>query len=430
MRAINKLQQSYWLFLYPYVYIAIKKRKAILYNTLNGVLLEFSETEKEIVKLLEKLNSDNHLYVTRTKQTEINRNLAHFIDKIRETYSGDIVDTAFCPHKPFQAKPILNLHMANDYFFEGGKENKIPVSDNIKDYLNILTIYINGICEQTCPMCQTAFKQFLCCRKNQNSQNEVNHEDISKLLTEIKNSSLKKINLIGGNIFKHSNLISIVEMLNPLNIIKIYYIHYLNIKDNPCFFNMLRAGKEKNRLNITVHFPLVKDAFNSAFKQIQNEKLSFVKFDFVIESEEDMLRAEEIISAHEIKNFEFCPYYNGSNLVFFKEKVFINREALAESQPGMNDIFARQIVNTLEFKKLMISNSKAIFANPNNPTIGRLGKENIFHLVFQELHKGKSWTKVRKNVMPCKSCIFNALCPPISSYEYALGRYNLCNLKT
>ncbi|MCX6580504.1 MAG: TIGR04150 pseudo-rSAM protein [Candidatus Aminicenantes bacterium] len=423
----TKQQPSYWLFLHPYVYVSIKKGKTILYNTLNGTLLEFDETEKEILKLLEKLNSDTHLYVVKIRKEEINDNLARFIEKLRETYSGDIIDTSSRPHKPFQPKPILNLHRTLDYLTEGGEKNKIPVNDQVKDYLNVITIYLNGACEQTCPMCQTAFKQFPCCRKTCH-QGTIDIEDIRRLLAETKGNSLKRLNIIGGNIFRYSHLIPLVMELNPLAITRVYHLHYLNLRDNPEFYKEFRAGAEKNRLNVTVHFPLNRDAFNAAFKQLQNENLLKVKFAFVIQSIEDMTGAEEIIAAHNIRDFEFYPYYNGGNLAFFKDNVFINREALVETKPGMNDILARQLINSQEFKKLTILNTKEIFANPNNPRIGRLGQDNIYNLIFRELHKGKSWTKTRKNVTPCKSCVYNALCPPISSYEYVMGRYNLCTI--
>jgi pseudo-rSAM protein len=94
----------------------------------------------------------------------------------------------------------------------------------------------------------------------------------------------------------------------------------------------------------------------------------------------------------------------------------------------MNDILSQTVLNTHDFKKLMVLSDKSIHANLNNPKIGTLGEDHIMDLVYKELHRGKSWTKVRKYVKPCKSCVFNALCPPISNYEYAIGQYDLCHM--
>ena len=46
----------------------------------------------------------------------------------------------------------------------------------------------------------------------------------------------------------------------------------------------------------------------------------------------------------------------------------------------------------------------------------------------KEIHESKNWFRTRSKVKPCKSCIYNALCPPISNYEYYLKEYNLCNI--
>ena len=43
-----------------------------------------------------------------------------------------------------------------------------------------------------------------------------------------------------------------------------------------------------------------------------------------------------------------------------------------------------------------------------------------------QLTKGKSWLRCRKDVKSCKSCIYQNFCPPISNYEYVIGGYSGC----
>ena len=428
---INKMKtkkKSFWLFLHPYVYVSVKKGNAIVYNTLNGELLEYNENENQIVKLIKKLNSDSHLYVVEIEKEEFDLHLDRFLRQLKASFSGDLIDTSIRPFRPIQMKPILSLHRKLDYLTEAGKKNRIMVNDKTKDYLSIISLYINGTCGQTCQMCQTAYKQFLCCFKNKNSKNEFNLEDFSLLSDEIIVNKLHKLNILGGNIFQHSNLIPLVRIFNSLSITKEYYLHYLNLEDYPEFFSLMQENVEKNRLTIIVHFPINEEKLNHSIDMLKNEAILYVKFCFVIENADDFARTKEIISIHKIKNFEFCPHYNGNNLGFFKKKLFITKDALIESKPGMKDIFSRMTFNTLEFKRLTILNSKEIFANLNNPKVGILGQDNLYEIIYRELHKGKSWTKVRKNVTPCKKCVFNALCPPISNYEYSIGQYNLCNI--
>ncbi len=33
----------------------------------------------------------------------------------------------------------------------------------------------------------------------------------------------------------------------------------------------------------------------------------------------------------------------------------------------------------------------------------------------------------RQDVEPCKDCVFNSLCPPISNYEHVMGKHDLCS---
>ncbi|MBE9468407.1 MAG: hypothetical protein IMY72_08845 [Bacteroidetes bacterium] len=52
----------------------------------------------------------------------------------------------------------------------------------------------------------------------------------------------------------------------------------------------------------------------------------------------------------------------------------------------------------------------------------------LYDAVYREMNIGKNWFKLRTNTKPCCNCLYNTLCPPISNYEYALGKYNLCNV--
>ena len=66
-------------------------------------------------------------------------------------------------------------------------------------------------------------------------------------------------------------------------------------------------------------------------------------------------------------------------------------------------------------------------AYSNEKRIGNID-QRIHEVLLKELHNGKGWFKVRKHLTPCKGCIYNQICPPISNYEYALSRNNLCGI--
>jgi pseudo-rSAM protein len=417
---------TYWLFLHPYVYVSVKKDRAILYNTLNNRLLEYGNGTS-VFKLIKRLNSDTNLYVIKIESGEINIEIREFIDQLRGLYFGDVIDTGISTRKPIQLKPVLNLQKTLDYLTVYNEKTRILVEDEIPDYLNIITLYINNGCNQACSICRDAYKQFLCCHKGRGAKKEIDIEDIIKLVNQVKKSSLHKFNIIGGNLFSYLKLYDLVKQLNSIRVIKEYFFHYLNIDDHSTFFKLLQDGN--NRLNVIVHFPVEPDIFNYKIEVLlQSQFAGKLYLQFVIQREKDIETAESILSKFQVDKFQFVPYFNGNNIDFFQDYVFLDRESILESQPEMNDILMRTALNTFDFKKLIVLSDKSTYANLNNPKIGTLGNDHIMELIYKELHKGKSWTKVRKHIKPCKSCAFNALCPPISNYEYAIGRYNLCHI--
>ena len=48
--------------------------------------------------------------------------------------------------------------------------------------------------------------------------------------------------------------------------------------------------------------------------------------------------------------------------------------------------------------------------------------------VYKEIRSGNSWRLVRKKIKICQDCLYNQLCPPLSNYEYAIGKNNLCHV--
>ncbi len=424
----NQGSRNYWFYLYPYVYVSVKKDRAILYNTLNYRMLEY-RCGTSIYKLVKRLDADSNLYVIKIKASEIDEGTGEFINQIRDLYFGDVIDTALSTQKPIQLKPILNLEKTLDELAIGDEKTRVLVHDEIPDYLNIITLYINSRCNQSCSICPTAYKQFSCCCKRNGDEKRLDKEDIATLITQVRTGNLHKFNIIGGNLFHYPMLEELVMDLNASRIIKDYHFHYLNIEDRPAFFTLMRDNG--NQVTVTVHFPVPLDGFAAKMEVL--EKYQIVgqsNFQFVVQNEKDIELSEVLISKSRIENYQLVPYFNGDNLDFFREAVFLDRDSILESQPQMNDILERTVLNRSDFKKLGVLSDKSVHANLNNPKIGTLGNEHIMEIIYKELHKGKSWTKVRKRVKPCKSCAFNALCPPISNYEYAIGRYNLCNINT
>lgn len=50
-------------------------------------------------------------------------------------------------------------------------------------------------------------------------------------------------------------------------------------------------------------------------------------------------------------------------------------------------------------------------------------------MIYREMIEGHSWLRIR-NQEPCCSCIYQWFCPSPSNYELAIGRSNLCHIKS
>ena len=423
-----------WLFLYPYVHLNIKKNRAIIYNTLNGALLEYNHKpgsqrngDPELFKLLKKLADDKNLYVIKVIRSQQSAGLNQFITDLRKTFSGDYMHTALSTKKPVQLKPRLRLQKS---FQAMTFKSRLPLLlfDEIGQFLNEISLYINDECTQACHLCRDAFKQFPFCTADpqRKKRERITVEDIDKLLKQAALTNLYKINVLGGNILLHPQLPQIVERLNTTNIKKDYYLSYLNAATAPAQLKVI-GNSDLNTLNILVHFPFIKETFKRAIAGTRDLHCA-VTFHFAIENDGDVQLIDRLISAYQLEEFEYKPLYNGTNIAFFKENLFINREDISQSIPSQKDIYARMTLNTLDFKKLTLLSDKTAYANLNHKKIGTFGKDSVTELIGHELSRGTSWLRVRKHVTPCKGCVYNALCPPITNYEYAIGKYNLCHV--
>ena len=92
----------------------------------------------------------------------------------------------------------------------------------------------------------------------------------------------------------------------------------------------------------------------------------------------------------------------------------------------MQNIFRRQTLNEFYFGNVTIMFNGDVYNNINNDCIDNIFRHSLLQLL---LNNGKSnnWFLTRDKITPCNKCIYRFLCPPISNYEFAINRFNLCN---
>lgn len=415
----------YWLYLHPYVYTSIKKDRAVLYNTLEPGLHEFNHPD--IVSIIKRLNNRKNLYVVRLRKKEVTGEVARFISQIRKAFLGDILDASWSSGKPVQFKPVLCLPKSILSFSVFSKKSRVVTleRDTIKNFLNTLYLYINESCGLSCKGCSDRFKQFPSCTKN-NRGKELTVDHIQHVLEQAKGSKLNQLNILGGNIFHHRDFFKIVELLNGETKFKIqYWTNYQNIPAEKKYLDALSGSSVK----LSIDFPVKEDQLHNALKQLKDANVN-AECQFIVENEKDLEWVEQAIEKYHIDTYDFSPFYNGLNTEFFRANVFTAKEDLGGGAPSMKEIMTRSIVNRFHFGNITIMPGKKVYASVNNPALGRLEEENLYHLIGKEIEKGKAWARVRKHVEPCKGCLYNELCPPITHYENAFGFNHLCTIHT
>ena len=162
---------------------------------------------------------------------------------------------------------------------------------------------------------------------------------------------------------------------------------------------------------------------------LQNRILSDrkIKHVFYITSEAEYEAVEILAEKFALDNIDIRPWYNGNNLQFFEDNVFLSEEDLKNQNFSRREIFAHQILNTNFFGKLTVLPDGNVYANINMKPLGKIG-DNLGELIKKEFVSGESWFKTRDKLEPCGKCLSRHLCPSPSDYEYQLGRHNLCNI--
>jgi len=177
---------------------------------------------------------------------------------------------------------------------------------------------------------------------------------------------------------------------------------------------------------VFVDFPINKQQWNTSYQLLLHQTLLF-EYVFHITSLDDYEQAEEIIEQFQIEKYSLKPVYNGDNIDFFIENVFLTKEDILTIPMSIKDFFFKQCMNT-DFGKLNILPTGDIYANLNHPALGNIYLHSIYEIVQKELDEGKSWMRIR-NEAPCNTCLYQYLCPSPSDYEIAIGKPNLCRIE-
>lgn len=304
------------------------------------------------------------------------------------------------------------------------QKNELPIGEHILSNLQDVTIYLNGTCRHDCLDCGEMFKQWPCCTKKESS---LDFNSLKEFLYSIAYTRAS-VNITGGNPFEYPGLYELLEILGRNVSMQTFIVNYRNVPDQ--LDSLYVFTNDSFRLKIVVCDSYPMDSLVAMAVKLKQEAIHQL-WEIGVTSVDEYDNAEllsEQLTRQEIP-VAIKPYFNGKNLAFFEEYIFVRQEDLLVEELDRQEVFALQELNTNDFGKITVLSDGKIYANVNREPIGTIS-ESIGTVLCRELESGTSWRFTRYCVEPCIQCRFRLVCPSPSNYELAMNRPNLCHVKT
>ena len=379
---------DYWFTIEPYVFIGLTNKYTLLYNTLDGITIESDKSE--IIELVhEIIKKENYGVILLTENMYRNNNINAFVKELRDKFMGDIIDVALSKRKPIQLLPFINF--SDTYKLDIYKMHSFSSDRNILKNLFELNIHLNTT------------------------------TNVAKLISFLKSIPISPtFNIIGniGEVDNYKEILSFFDLNHSVKNILCSYKHLIVLQTD--FINNFTY-------RISIDFPIDKNQWELSNNLLLSQTLP-VEYMFEVSSLEDFQQAEYLVEKFKIEKYRLIPVYNGKNILFFEENVFLTKSDILSKSMSIKDFFSRQAINLYDFGKINILPNGDAYANLNHPLLGNIYADSIYEIIQKEFDTGKSWLNIR-NQAPCNNCVYQWFCPSPSDFEIMIGRSNLCHVK-
>ncbi len=405
----------------PSVFFLLRGKRVLIYDADNGLKLTYESPI--IVSFLSESRHEYYHYFFLPSKNNINEEIKAFIDDITKNKFGFLILKKDDTHEPVQFVPqIIHKQISSLHSNSKGYETNVDIRN-----LNEITVFLNN---------KSIFSDMSVEKKESveyksssldNLDNQLNLEEFCKFVQPaLVLNTLFRIN-IKGKIFVYSQLSELVSFIRKHD--KKLHINYF--VDFESLNSNIDLVKEILVLNSTITLIIKSSLYQTDITNLiytLGDKWEYIKLQCIVENKKDFYNFQEMLDKIVLSQVIYKPYFNGNNYSFFEENIFLNIDDINSLKPSKVDVLKRQHLNPLDFGKIIILSNGNVHANCNNPIIGNISNDNIYNIIGKELTNGKSWLKTRKMVNPCKSCIYEIICPPISNYEYIFKRFNLCHI--
>jgi len=405
-----------YIILEPDVFVQIKGKLVLLYHSYNGSRLVYNNPV--IAELFQQNIKGLHIYPILPHENN-NHIFNELIKQIEDNNMGFTVTSSTVPIQFYPSLKIQNDYRKNIELFSK--------NDNSLSYLHTISIYLNkgGVIHNS-KLPNNAYKQLLC-NIEQGTYMEMNFGRLKEMLYNILSLSfLDRLDFLGGDLFAYSELNNIIVFLKELksNTNLFFYLDYQS-----ALMNIDKIQEILTIPNAKIVFCISKNSFsyviNDIIKKIPVDK---IEIHCLVKTKNDIEFFENCFSQDNVSNSLF-PFFNGKNARFFENNVFIRENDFDEMMLTLNQVLKNTVLNSSFYGKIIVLPNGDIFTNMNTKKIGNLFDTSLVSLLKKEMIETTSnWFLVRSKVEPCKDCIYNFLCPPISNYEFVLKCNDLCNI--
>lgn len=413
-----------WLVLEPTVHTARNREAILFYNSLNGK--RFSEDlHTPAGRVARRLTDPANGYSVGLSAKEIKQpDIASLIRKLRTAFMGDLLPAAWSAGKPVNLLPVpyFKSHLTEDLVSRPDAKDYVDYDH----YIHEAVIYLNSLSLPAGRELPGAVNQFVFPGSSANPPAILPWKRLEHFLTELICFKITLIQFSGSDLMGYPHLPQISSFLEQTGIPVRFHVRTEH-SDLARVSELLKM--KHSRLSVHVTFPLSTELFNQVIQGLNDRSLiSRTDFHFIVTSMPELEAAREIITATHLSHTFISPYYNGNNFDFFREAVFITDDDIRQSKPTRNQVFSRQTINESDFGKFTLLPDGTLYTNLNDPAAGITGEKPLREFILHEMIKGKSWNRTRMLVDPCRRCLNQFLCPPVSSYELMLKRFNFCDL--
>ncbi len=396
----------------PTVFVEIKNGKMLLYNSYNGEKLLVND--QQIVNLfINGLNKMN-IFPIENEVLETDK-IRDFIIEIEKNDFGYLLSNN--KTLPIQFAPLINIQTENDQEIITKDNSFNPLID-----IREISIHLNGGPDNK--QFSNLSKQINCIHSELITDN-LNFNQLSKFLLPIINvKSLFKINLLGGNVLTYPYLEEVKVLLLSIHQstqICVYLLPHIVINNAVNIKEILDFQNLKFIFYLNPH--LYKEFAEILPKYLPS---SLMEYNLIIESEDDLTFFDSI--ENNLIKSNLIPLFNGLNFDFFEKNVFTDFDDIKAISISQNEVYQNKNINSYNFGKLVVLHNGDIYANLNKKMLGNIESSYAPEIILNEYKIGESWFLTRLKVSPCKNCIYNFLCPPVSNYELLMNKFNLCHI--